>query len=183
MKLRLIKKVKIKKIDFSLCKDRCERYCYLCREFNDIEKKDLEKFIKSKTLYIYKAIDLPDINRNRKCPWCEKCFDNLKEHIKIHNKSAKIWYMLKIHLELYNVLLNKFHRKGKWDSFGLLPYGCNLCDNPMVLWDGSNNERPLRCALSSSPKNRMRCIKVFGIDMERLWLESSHRWKYGFILG
>lgn len=115
--------------------------------------------------------------RANRCAWCEYNDRRqhgvgkkrakwrgiiLQDHIYVHNKNIVDFQVNKFQQELYTLRL-QLVRKGYCAALSfLVEHECQLCLNPVV------EGREGKCAIATSPRNRVRSLKNLGYPIKHL---------------
>ena len=129
--------------------------CFLYQFYeNGIGINALQKWLNGKIIDIYKFTGR--FGKSTKCPWCDFKKNNLKKHIRIHNKSINDIETIKLSNQLYGLLL-LYIRNGNYDALSfLVKRSCQYCITPIV------NGRENKCAIPESSRNKPRSLKILG---------------------
>ena len=153
--MELIKSIPIKNSKVKINSDGC--YLYEFSQYGFTEK-EFCKWLDGKIMDIWNV----NISSSRviKCPWCGKKPNNLKEHIKEHNKKLKHIDALKLARKSYSILLN-YIRNNNYDALAFfINHKCHMCDRHYT------KDRKFKCQIAESSRNKMRSFKELGFKCD-----------------
>jgi len=146
--LELLKSIQIKNPHIKINSDGCFLYEFEEHGFNE---KDFSNWLDGKIMDIW---DIPVGKlRTTKCPWCQKKFDNIEEHIAIHKKKPDDLVTLKLSAKAYTLLLS-YIRNNNYDALAfLVNRKCQICDRKYT------KDRKHKCQIAESSRNKMRSFR------------------------
>ena len=181
MQLKLISEITIKEWVPKIKPHPCYLYDL---EAMGITHLQFAEVIVGKKAYLFEA-PFVEVIRSHKCPWCN--YNDMKqvgigkrgahwsgimlqEHVYVHSKNIVDFQIYKFQEELYKFRLSLVRKEYKAALSFLVEHECQLCLNPRT--EGREN----KCAIPTSPRNRLRSLKVLGYPIKHLKELRTYEW-------
>jgi len=178
---KLIAEVKIKRWLPEIKHHKCYLYDL---EAMGITPEQFADVISGSNAYLFEK-PLVEVIRSNKCAWCEYNDRKqngigkrgatwrgtmLQDHVYVHNKNIVDFQVNKFQQELYTLRL-QLVRKGFHAALNfLVEHECQLCLNPIA------EGREGKCAIATSPRNRIRSLKTLGYPIKHLKKLKVEEW-------